>query len=291
MRFKEFLAEYAGGTDLDTACRRIKQQCKYFLKESKGLALYRGIRGISDEAGVVFSPAPKNRPAKDSSDGFNLMFNSGFDLAFDYPTIRSSCMYATGSFTSAKIYGPTYFVFPKGDFSFTYSLEYEDSYEDSHKMFSSLGFYIEDKLGVRIPASNLNDMFEQLAQAVGPAEFMHGSQKVVDSLNTSIEDNLDKEDIAQMKSVDIHQVLLDGLKKMFKEEYEDSKDLRRAIAMKHEIGFYEFEGYFAVPTLLVYQTLKLDKSELGDRFADEIPEAKYDPSTLYPYLLNIIDQS
>jgi hypothetical protein len=291
MRFKKFLAEYAGGTDLDTACGRIRRECKYFLKNSKGKALYRGMKGISDEAGVIFAPAPKNRAPKDSSPGFNIMFNAGFHLAFDFENIRQNCMYATGSFTSAKMYGPTYFIFPKGTFSWVFSPDYEDSYEDSSRMYGTLGYTIEDELGIRIPSHELSQMFEHLGEQITTEQFLTGGSKVEDALSDAMQNCFTDEEQAVVEKLDVYKILIKGLKKLFEQDYIDSESLDRAIGMKHEIGFYGFEGYFAVPTLLVYQMLKLDKSELGDRFQDEIPEAKYDPSILYPYLLNLIGSS
>jgi hypothetical protein len=292
MRFKQFLAEYAGGVDLDTACSKIRRECKYFLKASKGKALYRGMKGISEEAGVIFAPAPKNRSPKDSSPGFNIMFNAGFDLAYDFKNIRQNCMYATGSFTSAKVYGPTYFIFPKGTFSWVFSPDYEDSYEDSGRMYGSLGYAIEKDLGIRIPSHELSQMFEHLGQEnITADKFIAGGSQVDDALEEAMMDSFTDEEIAAVKNLDLNKILVKGLKTVFEQDYIDSEDLNKAIGIRHEIGFYGFEGYYAVPTLLVYQMLKLDKSELGDRFAEEIPEAKYDPSTLYPYLLNLIDQA
>jgi hypothetical protein len=291
MRFKKFLAEYAGGVDLDTACSKIRRECAYFLKNSKGKALYRGMKGISDETGVVFSKAPVNRAAKDSSPGFNIMFNAGFDLAYDFKSIRSNCMYATGSFTAAKMYGQTYFIFPKGTFSWVYSPDYEDSYEDSSRMYGTLGYTIEDELGIRIPSHQLSQLFEHLGEEITTEQFLAGGSKVEDALSDAMQNCFTDEEIRKVEKLDVYKILIKGLKKLFEQDYIDSEKLDRAITVKHEIGFYGFEGYYAVPTLLVYQTLKLDKSELGDRFAGEIPEAKYDPSTLYPYLLNLIDQA
>ena len=292
MRFKKFLAEYAGGTDLDTACSRIRRECKYFLKNSKGKALYRGMKGISEEAGVIFAPAPKNRAPKDSDPGFNIMFNSGFELAFGVKNIRQNCMYATGSYTSAKVYGDTFFIFPKGDFSWTFSPDYEDSFEDSGKMYGSLGYNIEQALGVRIPSHELSQMFELLAEENITAEqFLAGSQHVKDALKVATQNTFTEKELKKIAKKDLHKILLNGVQEVFETDYIDSEDLNRGIHTRHEIGFYNFEGYFAVPTLLVYQTLKLDKSPLGDKYKHEIPEAKYDPHTLYPYLLNLIGES
>ena len=289
--FKEFLSE-SSNFDYDSACKKIKHDCEYFLKASRGNALFRGMRGISAEAGVVYATAPKNRSPKDSESGFNLMFNTGFDLAFDYPTIRTSCLYATGSHNVARAYGSTYFVFPKGDFSFVYSPEYEDSYEDSHKMYSAISANMEDALGHRLSAHVIETLFSALGFMTTKALIKGGADfdAIVENTVKHV-GNFEKEEFSAVIRTDFHKILLAALKKTFKEDYKDSDNLERAIKLKHEIGFYEFEGYYSVPVKLVLQMLRNDKSELGTKYEDAKEDGAQDGHSLYPYLLDCIKYS
>lgn len=64
MRFKEFLNESSihSSFEYDEIVGLIAQDCEYFLEESKGLPLLRGIRHASSE--YFHTPQPKNRTAE-----------------------------------------------------------------------------------------------------------------------------------------------------------------------------------------------------------------------------------
>jgi hypothetical protein len=80
-------------------------------------------------------------------------------------------------------------------------------------------------------------------------------------------------------------------KSLFKHNYIESRDLEHAINLKHEIGFFDFPGYWAIPMSKVYEILKQDQTDYGTRYYhsfDTPAELKGDAKGLYEYLLRLI---
>lgn len=155
MNFKQFLLEEDNLTGIHTNDLKkiIQRDCAKYLKEIKDKVLYRGMYLINDKNGNTPSVAKIitriNRRPKNSSSSFHEGFNGAFDELHYVENIRSRATFCTGNQSDAGWYGPTYAIFPIGDYTYWWSPKVIDSFIDFSDNYHSHSLAaIEDFINV-----------------------------------------------------------------------------------------------------------------------------------------------
>lgn len=254
MRFKQFLSEAdEREMSFEDGCKAIARECKSFLKDSRGLPLYRGIRlGAEGLSGNFFyTPHPTNRVPKDSDGGFNLMFNSMIELSHGIPQIRRTSYFATGSDLQADAFGLLCFIFPVGQTNILWSDDIKDSFDNDNPLLAK----ISNELNQTISVSGLRAIFRAMDQQ--KVSLLNSTDKdrqavydiVKKTYETSLmlqpEDGLYKIEWVSLEGKDIHLMLRQALKKAGLAFYKEGP-MRAAIDSQKEIIVYKSNGYYTI---------------------------------------------
>lgn len=242
MRFKEFLLrEEMQDFDIVETLSKIKHECEHIIAEchEANQFLYRGMKIPSVDRGI-FLPHLKEREPKDSSGGFNIMFNAGIECAFDIPMVRKTSVFCTGSLKEVGTYGNRFFLFPRGEFEFVWSPGISDSYSEDSKIFR----IVAEKLSVGfknyLTPSVVEDVFNNIHLLAGGVS--SGVDAIMHDDDDLIKQAVKSLDYGDASSEEIKQ----ALKTIFKGLY-TTHGMSEAIKSKHEIMLTKTNGYYAIP--------------------------------------------
>lgn len=232
----------------------IKKDCSKFVNEIKHLTLYRGLFHKADEDNVMKYPHPTSRQAVDSTNHFNLMFNSMIDAAFNITDIRKKCFFASGEKKMANMYGTDVAeIFIIGEFKFIWSKKISDSYIIESLFWSSLQKEILVRLGI-------NMQVELIFKSMG-YEFSTSAW-----VNTNEFDEVIRESLRYRWKDESFRInknapywtsppsdeVIEKFPKVLKEslriiglEYYTDEDFFEAVERGYEILIYESDGYYA----------------------------------------------
>lgn len=257
MRFKEFLNETASNRELEYSeiVQLIKTDCAPFLEMSKGYPLLRGIK--PEPASYFYTEQPVKRRAVDSDAGFNVFFNLGYQAAYGTQNVRTLSFFASGSETIAKAYGKTYYIFPKGDFHFTFGEDIKDSWMSYTLFCTDLINKIRDieefETGTLYAISRLF----RIASADISDNAKFESEEVDNALSAAFTYMFPNADIMSELQLDKFKSAWRGV---IEDRYEENMNLTEALDSDLEILFFHGEGYYAIkkdalPPLLSYTDL------------------------------------
>lgn len=250
MRFKEFLLqEDVQDFPILETLSKVKNECDHFLAEIEqaGVFLYRGMsQDVAKNGRGIFLPHRKFRAPRDSTAGFNLMFNTGIELALDIPLVRQSSIFCTNHRGEASEYGDTYFIFPKGDFGLLYSPEVLDSYVHEDTFLREIAGYFgipdrEEKGELYVGWIGMKNMFKKAWTHSG--ENMERAVHLIKTDDALIEQLLENYPTKSDKKINA-EMLCDALFDVFKGHY--STDTGKAIKSEKETLLYKSEGFYAV---------------------------------------------
>lgn len=287
--FKTFLNEQQQRTyTFEEGLEAIKDHCSWFINESAGKPMFRGIPKKRVIAGkleninttkISWTPHPSDRKPKDSDPAFNFIMNSMIDAGFGIENIRRKSFFATGNKAQAIVYGEVMFCLPKGKPKWMWSPDISDAYEESSELYDRL-----------IKASGLPDftrqiyksIFEKLCLSYGQSTRTWVNNENGDSERVTLSIAKDAmehfEDIFAGASP--YKILLSGLRDTAKDLYIDTKSLAAAITSGNEIMFYESDGYYLVPEETVAEEASRDGVDVKNS-TDARSSQK-----LYEYLLS-----
>ena len=123
MRLEQYLTEEFDA-DFEKTYDILKRDCLKFLKESKGLLLYRGTnKGVSDR--IVKRSVRQNRLPLDMPLDYHREFDKELYKKFHwYP--RTQGVFATSDSLEAGNFGLSYLFFPIGNYKYVWSSSYYD---------------------------------------------------------------------------------------------------------------------------------------------------------------------
>lgn len=265
--FKTFLNEQQALTyTFEEGLEVIKDHCSWFINESEGKPMFRGIPKMRIIAGeleninttkISWTPHPSDRKPKDSEPAFNFIMNSMIDAGFGIENIRRKSFFATGNRKQARVYGQVMFCLPKGKPKWMWSPDISDAYEDSSELYDRL-----------IKASDLPSFTRQKYESIFAElrhTYGHSTRTWVNNENgdservtlQAVKDSVDHhEDV--FGSASPYKILLSGLRDTAKDLYLDTRNLAEAITAGNEIMFYESDGYYLVPEETVAEEASKD---------------------------------
>jgi hypothetical protein len=294
MRFKQFLDENYEFDHL-AVLDRIKNDCGPFIRASKGRPLLRGIPSTNNIKGADgkiekkikidttkarWNAHPSNRQPKDSWTvlGFNFMFNSMIDAAFQEENVRLRGLFATGKDEIAERYGEMHFCFPAGEIAYLWSSKIEDSFQDEFFITSNISSIIESAVSKAGDNDHyftphiISSIFNNLSLITKNKSH----EWVYDLDGTSTEDLMSairKVLTAEMyekhianSHIDFYHLFIDALEKTAKFLYKDTEELPRAISSGNEILFYKSAGYYSVPVDVIYEEMVKRKEPIPSRY-------------------------
>jgi hypothetical protein len=139
MKFKEFLTE-----ETENTMELIQKNCKPFLKEMKGSEiLYRGYK--DDFSDHVVKTRRKNRKPTNTPVEVQNILDKYF-LRYHGWKVRSEGIFATSNYFDAKFYGSAYIFFPIGNYSYIWSPEIKDMYDNIIFEYEKYGKMKKEKL-------------------------------------------------------------------------------------------------------------------------------------------------
>ncbi len=114
----------------------IEANCQPWLKESKGKYVYRGLnKNVYAHMQVFTRNVRQNRKPRDSTEMMQNFFNTIIGIAGGIAN-RTNSMFVYGSPMPTSSYGHTFYVFPIGDFNYTWSTVWHDWYNDRVAFYS-----------------------------------------------------------------------------------------------------------------------------------------------------------
>ena len=131
--FKEFLLQDQSDNFSEIA-KLIKRDCQPFLSAAKGNLFYRGMsilfadeycKPIFNSDSELICTVRNDREPKDSPQWLHRALNNYFVKKVGIP-VRSACLFATGSRSTASVYGKVYAIFPIGPMHFAWSSYFAD---------------------------------------------------------------------------------------------------------------------------------------------------------------------
>ena len=141
MRLKHFISEKTTEKDQADAAeveKIIKQDCKPFIKESKGGLLYRGVKLSKLNNNIIVKIKPRtNRKALDTPRGIQEYADLYFKHKFKWKP-RSEGVFCTGKINTAANYGFPVTVWPIGTFKFVWSPDIKDFYRNFIEIYDEL---------------------------------------------------------------------------------------------------------------------------------------------------------
>lgn len=265
--FKTFLNEQQELTyTFEEGLEVIKDHCSWFINESEGKPMLRGIPKMRVIAGeleninttkISWTPHPTDRRPKDSEPAFNFIMNSMIDAGFGIENIRRKSFFATGNRAQARTYGKVMFCLPKGKPKWMWSPDISDAYEDSSEIYDRLIKHSE--LG-SLQRRKYETIFSELHHTYGVYTHTWVSNEQGDSERVTLQavkDTVDHyEDV--FGSASPYKILLWGLRDTAKDLYVDTRNLAEAITTGNEIMFYESNGYYLVPEETVAEEANRD---------------------------------
>jgi hypothetical protein len=135
MRFNKYITE-ENDIEFEKIYDILKKDCFKFLKESKGLVLYRGTeRGAS--ARIEKKNVRKDRLPLDMPPTLHEVFNEELHKKFHwYP--RTQGVFATSNPSEASAFGIGNFFFPIGNYKYIWSPSYKDIWLSLKKHFPEI---------------------------------------------------------------------------------------------------------------------------------------------------------
>lgn len=225
---------------VETAAKKIKQDCQFFLKESGQLPMMRGVAPKRNETGnfKTFSKhavRTDRKPRSSSGDSFfNWSFDTFFKDKFGINRIRSSSMFVTGSESVARYYGDLTFVFPINKFEYIWSPNVNDSYED-------------------------NDFLYNWSRDLGlNRDWL--SNKALPYFDTLIKDGIYSFDVLEDSPVEEIQEMAEYLIAWFEKDlkYKHNTSLVSALKSGHEIFIPAPQEYYSLSGKYLYEALDCD---------------------------------
>lgn len=269
--FKTFLNEQQELTyTFKEGLEVIKDHCGWFINESEGKPMFRGIPKMRIIAGEVnhintthisWTPHPVNRRPKDSEPAFNFIINSMIDAAFGVENIRRKSFFATGNKAQARTYGEIMFCIPKGTTKWMWSPDISDAYEDTSKLYEML---IKACHMTGLHSRKFEEIFHELFQQYqfNTRIWVEDQGAGAERITNYVIKGLGLEDISAFEDSTPYKVLLDGLEKTAKDLYFDTRNLADAITTGNEIMFYESGGYYLVPEKVVAEEAERDGADV-----------------------------
>lgn len=99
----------------------VNKNCKPWLKAVKNCspaAVWRGLMHAPDP--IINKNVRADRKPRDTVYSISQRWDSAFNIVFGWPA-RSASLFVSGDFSTARIYGAPYSVFPRGKFSYIWS--------------------------------------------------------------------------------------------------------------------------------------------------------------------------
>jgi hypothetical protein len=249
--------------------KAIKENCSWFLNESRGEPMFRGIGKIRVDVNKVqrvntdtisWTPQPFDRKPKDSSREFNFVFNSMLDAAYEIRDIRKRSFFATGDKSFAQAFGQVMFCFPKGKSKWAWSPHIIDSVEQQADIYETLvkncSLKKADEEQLAIIFDKLNALYKS-----EPTNWVHDLTGDASEITEQVVKKTRLKGIFPSKDSDPYQVLRQGLKETGLELYLNCKRLPDAISSGNEIAFYESDGYYLIPETLVLEEIKKEEEK------------------------------
>ena len=241
--FKQFITEQQQFFSFEDGLKQIKANCKFFLSESDGVPLYRGM-GQQVE-GVSWTPHPKNRPPRDSEPEFNFFVNSMFDAAFGIENIRRISFFATGNMWQAENYGKVMFCFPAGKIRWMWSPDINDLFEDQLKVFRQVIQTAElSNLNPRVLANIFDNLYSRYKSS--PHTWVYDLEDDADEVTLRATRTATVDHKIYFGEASPYNIIHAGLIGAAKDLYRDSTALKEAIESGNEIMVYESEGYYLI---------------------------------------------
>lgn len=213
--------------DIVDFCNAVIQRCQPFLKESKGTFMYRGMHG-RDKMG--YRVPRKDRRPMDTPFGISNIVDDELQKQFGFKG-RSQALFTTGKKGMAQRYGPSYAVFPQGDFNYVYSPNISDSF----KVFSGTFRQTWETENFKL----LQQKFEEAEDWV-KNKF---NNKYVDWAHMIYQQIINDE-----MEPWVYKSVLDTVRKLLKIAMKyTNKDLQRALFLGHEV-MVDCKGYYFIDT-------------------------------------------
>ena len=140
MKLYEILSEdhvdYGNLPESDPVYKRIKNECKQFIKESEELPLFRGMNNPKNKN---YIETFDNRIPLSSEKSMVAMFNLYVEERFGIENVRvKNSVFAVGNDHNARGYGKIHFMFPIDDYKFVWSPVINDLYDNQDWLSASI---------------------------------------------------------------------------------------------------------------------------------------------------------
>lgn len=285
-RFKTFL-ETAGIPAFELFIERVSSDCGQFIAEADpDYPLWRGAKEHADFAEPL--RPRENRKARDSTPGFNLMFNAGVKAMSGIDAARSISYFASGNGAQAHGYGRRHFIFPQDEYRFIWSNTIDDSFGSDHDLYTRIADDFEDKTGISgaLSPSVVRSFFaHQSAKHQDEKSFLSDpmlmSQALLDQISSSAFSRSAVEQFnTRFAGTDqLGRLFIDALADAFNHLYR-SDSLAAATRSGNEIIFIG-GGYYMIP---------VDAVALAYETANPSSEAR-SPMGLYSWLISEIKKA
>jgi hypothetical protein len=287
MRFRQFLEDEDQKKDahiLD-GLTHIKQECGDFLDLLRQLRrsdnsidgdfLYRGMKlPVVDRA--MYTPARNNRPPRDSSTDFNIMFNAAVELAFGIDMIRTHATFCHMSWNATINYGNTYYVFPKGPFKMLCADKIDDSYSEEDKLWRKIAEDLQLEYdGAQLHISNAQNT---MSICFGKIVDQFGHYNIDKAVEAVLHDDKVLEAAFEEYQINEEKITADQVRDAMKNAFEElySTDPEEALRTQSEILLYNCEGYWIIPRKGLIDMIADDES-LDGQSPDEFLENFFFP--------------
>ena len=264
MRFKTFLNEAPDKNirELNHLIEAVATDCTPFLRASEGLPLYRGFDLPTSSFSLELHRHPKNRAPRDSDDGFNCTFNAMAEAALGIADYRAQVLFTTGSWLQTTDYGVRHFVFPVGNFGYSWGERITDSYTDGDKIYAVVGAKVAQALKVDIndyPEYATGRFYQQVNEMLnfGHVANLWKYPKATHLAWGEVLVRNSHELSPQHRDVN---VLIPLLRKAFAAAFDElfqTDGLAQGIAAKREIMIHRSGGFYAIPAARVARTREL----------------------------------
>lgn len=243
----------------------LKRDCATFLEKTGGVFLYRGIKApekhkeIFAGSNVLDIKTRKDRVAAHSASWVHEALGSFFTETFGV-NFRTEAAFCSKNKKQAAFYGPSYIIFPKGEFNYACSPIVSDAinFEGSLLRGGFIGIEVDDaETSKKFFAYARDIVIEKAKPSKGLTELLYTvntfSQftRKIDSRNpdTRVDPAISDELYVLSRDRQLSKdILTQFLKKHGKELYLFNKGLAE-IPSSHEI-MLDCESYYAVPTSL-----------------------------------------
>ncbi len=258
--FKQFLKE-SQINSFDELVEELKLKCNPFFSLNIKDPIYRGVPSHYLHDLPLFVKHPESRSPRDSSLGFNFMFNAGIELALGIPDVRKTSVFVTPESIDAAAYGELCFFIPKGEFRFIWSKFVSDSYVEESGFVEAIAEKLSDYDEIKSMNRStllelINYIFLVLQKTSKSSQWIkNGESKTI----IAVEEAMDRYKV-ELKTEWFHEKLITALQESFTTFYKDAgeENLSEAASRKNEILFYQTEGFFAVPVSFVRDAMEAE---------------------------------